>query len=81
MTMVVETATATVMASPMAQGITPLPLPASVERGYHATVLSDAVAAFNPTELKAALDVNYPIYAHALLTTERFVSALAGSKE
>src|SRR5262245_28782089 len=53
----------------------------SVELGYHATVLSDAVAAFNPTELKASLEVNYPIYAHALLTTERFVAALAGSKE
>jgi nicotinamidase-related amidase len=52
----------------------------SVELGYHATVLSDAVAAFNSIELKASLDVNYPIYAHALLTTERFVAALAGSK-
>lgn len=29
-------------------------------------VLSDGVAAFNPTELKASLEVNYPIYAHAL---------------
>jgi hypothetical protein len=38
------------------------------------------VAAFNPTELKASLEVNYPIYAHALLTTERFVAALAASK-
>lgn len=55
-------------------------LRAGVELGYHTTVLSDAVAAFNPTELKASLEVNYPIYAHALLTTERFVTALAGSK-
>lgn len=52
----------------------------SVELGYHATVLSDAVAAFNPTELKASLEVNYPIYTQALLTTEQFVAALAGSK-
>ena len=51
-----------------------------VELGYHATVLSDAVAAFNPTELKASLEVNYPIYAHALLTAERFSAALAQSK-
>ena len=27
-----------------------------------------------------SLEVNYPIYAHALLTTERFVAALAESK-
>jgi nicotinamidase-related amidase len=52
----------------------------SVELGYHATVLTDAVAAFNPTELRASLDVNYPIYAHALLTAERFAAALAASK-
>jgi len=43
-------------------------------------VLSDAVAAFNPTELKASLEVNYPIYAHALLKTEQFIAALAESK-
>ena len=55
-------------------------LRASVELGYYATVLSDAVAAFNPTGLKASLEVNYPIYAHILLSTERFVAALAGSK-
>ncbi len=29
----------------------------SVEFGYHATVPSDAVAGFNPTELKASLEV------------------------
>jgi len=52
----------------------------SVELGYHATVLNDAVAAFNPTELKASLEVNYPIYAHALLKTEQFIAALAESK-
>lgn len=51
-----------------------------VELGYHTTVLSDAVAAFNPTELKASLEVNYPIYAHAVLTTGQFVSAMAESK-
>jgi nicotinamidase-related amidase len=51
-----------------------------VELGYHTTVLSDAVAAFNPTELKASLAVNYPIYAHALLSTEQFVAAVAASK-
>jgi hypothetical protein len=44
------------------------------------TVLSGAVAAFNPTELKASLEVNYPTYAHALRTTERFISASAESK-
>jgi hypothetical protein len=42
--------------------------------------VSDAVAAFNPTELKASLAVNYPIYAHALLSTEQFVAAVAASK-
>lgn len=50
-----------------------------VELGYDTTVLRDAVAAFNPTELKASLDVNYPIYAHALLTTAQFASALDAS--
>lgn len=52
----------------------------SMELGYHGTVLSDAVAAFNPTELKASLEVNYPIYAQAVLTAERFAAALAASK-
>ena len=52
----------------------------AVERGYHTTVISDAVAAFNFTELKASLDVNYPIYAHALLTADRFEAALASLK-
>jgi nicotinamidase-related amidase len=51
-----------------------------VELGYHTTVLRDAVAAFSPTELKASLDVNYPIYSHALLTAEQFATALDGSK-
>jgi len=51
-----------------------------VELGYHTTVLSDAVAAFNPTELKASLEVNYRIYTHELLSTDQFVAALEGSK-
>lgn len=52
----------------------------AVEHGYHTTVLKDAVAAFNPTELQASLAVNYPIYAHALLRTDEFVAALATAK-
>jgi len=51
-----------------------------VELGYHTTVLSDAVAAFNPSELKASLEVNYRIYTHELLSTDQFVAALEGSK-
>lgn len=51
-----------------------------VELGYHTTVLSDAVAAFNSTELKASLEVNYPIYAHNLLKTSEFVASLSGAK-
>lgn len=51
-----------------------------VELGYHTTVLKDAVAAFNPTELKASLEVNYPIYAHALLTVGEFSATLERSE-
>ena len=39
-----------------------------------------ALATVLVAELKASLEMNYPIYAHALLTTERFITALAESK-
>jgi len=46
-----------------------------VELGYHTTVLSDAVAAFNP-EGDMAASVNYKAVAHAVLTTEEWLKAV-----
>jgi len=43
-----------------------------LELGYHTTVLSDAVAAFNP-EGDMAAGINYKAVAHAVLTTAEWL--------
>jgi nicotinamidase-related amidase len=52
----------------------------ALERGYHTTIISDAVAAFNFTELKASVEINYPIYAHTILTADKFEDAMSALK-
>lgn len=46
------------------------------ELGYHVTLVRDAIAAFSPAEMEATFEVNAPVYAHAILTTEEFLDVL-----
>ncbi len=49
----------------------------AVELGYHTTMLSDAVGAFNMREMQAAVEIDYPVIAHQVFTTAGFVAAIA----
>jgi nicotinamidase-related amidase len=49
----------------------------AMELGYHVTLVRDATAAFRPELMHAAHDLNGPTYAHAILTTDEVVAALA----
>ena len=46
------------------------------ELGYEVTVVKDATASYSDTEMRAALEVNIPNYASALLTADEVVDAL-----
>ena len=48
----------------------------AVELDYHITLIKDAIAAFNRDEIKATVEVNFPNYGHALLSTEEFINTL-----
>ncbi|MEU0967362.1 isochorismatase family cysteine hydrolase [Streptomyces sp. NPDC005917] len=48
------------------------------ELGYHVTLVRDAIASFSWEEMTATFDLNAPLYAHAVLTTEEFVGLLDG---
>jgi nicotinamidase-related amidase len=43
------------------------------ELGYHVTLVRDAIASFSWDEMTATFEINAPLYAHAVLTTEEFV--------
>jgi nicotinamidase-related amidase len=45
-----------------------------VELGYHTTLIKDGIAAFNWEEIKATVEINFPIYGHALLSTKEFIT-------
>jgi nicotinamidase-related amidase len=47
------------------------------ELGYHVTLVRDATAAFSPEAMHAAHDINGPTFAHAILTTDAVIAALA----
>jgi len=51
----------------------------AAELGYEVTVVKDATADYSDEEMHAALDVNLPNYASAILTAEDVVSVLSGS--
>ena len=53
----------------------------AVELGYHTTLIKDGIAAFNWEEIKATVEVNFPSYGHALLSTEEIISALTKLKQ
>ncbi|CAM5645179.1 isochorismatase [Streptomyces canarius] len=48
------------------------------ELGYHVTLVRDAIAAFSWEEMTATCDINAPLYAHAVLTTDEFVDIVNG---
>ncbi|MDI7863518.1 cysteine hydrolase [Rhizobiaceae bacterium n13] len=48
----------------------------AAELGYHVTLVTDAIAAFNSEEVAVTINVNAPAYASAILTTEEVISDL-----
>ena len=48
----------------------------AVELGYHTTLLKDAIAAFNAKEMEATIEVNFPVFGHAVLSTDEFLEAI-----
>lgn len=50
----------------------------AAELGYQVTVVKDATADYSPEAMHAALEVNLPNYASALVSTTELVDALAG---
>jgi nicotinamidase-related amidase len=47
-----------------------------MELGYHVTLIKDATAAFSHEGMHAAHEVNGPLFAHAILTTEELLGLL-----
>jgi nicotinamidase-related amidase len=47
-----------------------------MELGYHVTLVRDATAAFDQEGMHAALEVDGPRFAHAILTTEELLARL-----
>lgn len=47
------------------------------ELGYDVTVIKDAVADYSDVEMRAALEVNLPNYARAIVTTDEIVNAIS----
>jgi nicotinamidase-related amidase len=48
--------------------------PAAAELGYHVTLVRDATAAFSSAAMHAALEINGPTFAHAILTTNEVIA-------
>ena len=49
----------------------------AAELGYDVTMVRDATADYSPEEMHAALDINIPNYAGAVVTTDQIVDSLA----
>ena len=49
----------------------------AAEIGYEVTVVKDATASYSDEQMRAALDVNMPNYASAIVTTEEIVATMA----
>ncbi len=52
----------------------------AAELGYDVTVVKDATASYSDREMQAALDVNIPNYASAIVTTKEIVDSISLSK-
>ena len=48
-----------------------------VELGYDVTVVKDATASFTDEQMRAALDINLPNYASAIVTTDEVVGSIS----
>ena len=51
----------------------------AAELGYDVVVVRDATADYSEQEMRAALDINLPSYASAIVTTDEVVAAIAGN--
>jgi ureidoacrylate peracid hydrolase len=49
----------------------------AAELGYEVTVVKDATASYSDEEMHAALDVNIPNYASAIVTTVEVVNSIS----
>jgi nicotinamidase-related amidase len=49
----------------------------AAELGYEVTMVKDATADYSDDEMRAALDINIPNYANAIVTTEEDVDSIA----
>jgi ureidoacrylate peracid hydrolase len=49
----------------------------AAELGYQVTVIKDAIADYSDVEMRAALDINLPNYASAIVTTKEIVGAIS----
>lgn len=49
----------------------------AAELGYEVTMVKDATADYSDVEMRAALDVNIPNYASAIVTTKEMVTSIA----
>ena len=52
----------------------------AAELDYEATMAKDATADYSDEEMHAALDVNIPNYANAIVTTDEIVASILLSK-
>lgn len=52
----------------------------SLENGYHVTFLTDAVAEFSEAAHKAALEISYPTFGHAVMTIDEFLSSVSSDE-
>jgi ureidoacrylate peracid hydrolase len=52
----------------------------AAELGYQVTVVRDATASYSDEEMHAALDINIPNYASAIVTTNEVVDSISGSR-
>ena len=51
----------------------------AAELGYDVTIVKDAIADYSDVEMHAALDVNIPNYANAIVTTTEIVDSISGA--
>jgi nicotinamidase-related amidase len=49
----------------------------AVELGYEVSIVKDATSDYSDEEMHAALDVNIPNYASAIVTTDQIVDSIS----
>ncbi len=49
----------------------------AVELGYHATLISDAIAAFNEVEMENTIKVNWPAFGHNVINTDKLIDLIS----